>query len=389
MQLRDRTSNVLVTVVLTLLVLLHFAMACRYREVGGDFSQDYIAAHTALSGSSMYSTAEWMSHPPTAALLGLLFVPFEPDSAFVTFSVLSFAFFLLVVWKLSGNFYSDCVTRLIVTVVSALNWQALAATGLGSISHLVSALVLLGILSENRSRTFVASTCIAFATALKLYPVIAIVSVGASRDWRPVVVGVSTLLILFGITGLFFQPGETGIYFSKVLPENTAYYIDLPQNLSLSGVVEKLFGAEGGWSIPLIAAPAFARILRIAIAVILFGGFIDASFRRGFPLSQSVSFAFLTVFLASPITWGHYLGLLVLPILQLWTATRGRMMRTSLLTIICILGAPPQLMSTAEYAKDAVSLYAAPFLAQSAALFVLWALFLRQFSVQSSHSSNS
>jgi len=188
--------------------------------------------------------------------------------------------------------------------------------------NLVILLLLTGVWAADRSgRPLLAGTCLGIATAIKLFPGFLFLYFIIKGRWKTVIAGAASLFLLGGFTAALFGPEAYRYYFLVVLPR-VAKFRGLWANASLVGFWVKLFDppAEYPRVVPIWHSPAAAR-LGVVVSCSAILAILAWIVRRSKSLlEQDLAFglAVTAMLLVSPITWDHYLLLLLVPIALTW-----------------------------------------------------------------------
>lgn len=142
-----------------------------------------------------------------------------------------------------------------------------------------------------RRRDGLAGALIGLAIALKIYPALVLVPLVARGRWRAVLVSGAAAALLIGGGFLFVGWEQTRLYLGEVLPAAGDHGVGDVGNYALR---ER------------IGQPLFAVTAVAALGALAWAG------RRG-ELSQAYALAASAILLLSPVVWGHYFVLALLP----------------------------------------------------------------------------
>src|SRR5262249_29668490 len=171
-----------------------------------------------------------------------------------------------------------------------------------------------------RERTAAAGVVLGLAAALRLFPALALLYYAIRRDWR----ALATAGVTFTVSSAVLLPfiGIDGYlaYATREAPSANAQWITSGHNVSLWGFASTLLGA-GDPKVSLLSAPALARpaaaLLALGLVCLLA---LNTAWRRHVA-ARADHRAFLAyvpaMLLISPLTWGHYLVMALLPLLVL------------------------------------------------------------------------
>jgi hypothetical protein len=227
-----------------------------------------------------------------------------------------------------------------------------------------------------QERNVAAGISLGIATALKLFPGLALVYLLFRRRkafWPAALTASTLLLVSFSIVGWH----NTRDYF-RVVEFVQAYYRDYKANLSLLSVFSGIA--------PLARlAPLLSQICFIAILVILLYTVTRKSRAAG-PVTLDLEYAMFMALLPvlSPVSWDHYLVVLIPPVAVLIACLRsdspfsGTRRWTVAVLFASLLLAIPQPLSAWGGRQLSVShrivLFKLPVLAVFAVFAVLWAM---------------
>jgi hypothetical protein len=137
-------------------------------------------------------------------------------------------------------------------------------------------------------------TLVGLSAAVKVYPVIFLLGLIVSRQYRAVLAAVTAGALAVLVSEILLGWGVTWDWLGY-LGANTLHYVDDERNLSLVRLVRLLIpGAP-----PMIVGTLLGVALLVPIA-------------RGLATSEGIRPLLPVVLLASPLTWRYYLGLLSL-----------------------------------------------------------------------------
>lgn len=265
-----------------------------------DFMQDYAAArgwwqgldpnaHTAdllkaccpgvHSNAGILQTA----HPPFATLLSLPF-------SFLPWTLARHVW-LLIGWV--AIVWSWHVHRVHWFVCFATAGLWLVGLSLGTLEPLLFALLAAALLVEERSPRL-AGVFIGIAGAIKIYPIVLLIGPLICRRWQVVITGTVLFILALLSAELILGRGVTQAWLAYT-PINTLTNVDAAGSNSLVRVAHALA--------PSIAPTLLALILGIALVLP-----IISTLHRSDGLRPMLPI----MLLISPISWSHYMALLVL-----------------------------------------------------------------------------
>jgi Glycosyltransferase family 87 len=308
-----------------------------------DFFQEWASARNYFEGLPVYTdqratiplylgktdlsphdrTIDVNAHPPAAILLALPLANLAYRNAALVWNLSSLGMLvasLVLVGKslrIPFSFWSVFPLATLLLLCTPLLMQQ----HLGQL-NLAILLLLTGVWAADRSgRPVVAGVCLGLATAIKLFPGFLFLYFMLRGRWKTVIAGAVSLLALIGFTVALFGPEAYRYYFLVVLPR-VAKFRGLWANASLVGFWVKLFDPPPEYPrvVPICQSPAAARLgVLVSCSAIL--AVLAWIVRRSKSLpEQDLAFglAVTAMLLVSPITWEHYLLLLLVPIALAW-----------------------------------------------------------------------
>jgi hypothetical protein len=189
--------------------------------------------------------------------------------------------------------------------------------------NLVILLLLVGTWMSDRSgKPVIAGICLGTATAIKIFPGFLFLYFALRSRWRTLAAGALSLVAVGSLASALFGLEAWQTYFIDILPR-VAKFRGLWANASLVGLWTKLFDPPPEYPrvVPLWPCKSAAWLGILAscstILVILARTIRSADS----PAERDLSFglAVTAMLLVSPITWDHYLLLLLIPLAVAWT----------------------------------------------------------------------
>ena len=336
-----------------------------------DFFQDWYSARCWWEGRSPYAPLrpgaqrylgvgqgpddlemiEVNAHPPSSVLLSLPFGLLSFPTAFAAWNLLSLlalAASIILTW-------GTLRPRIPKWAVLAL----VAGAGLSyplrqNLVHGQSGLFLLLLMTaawraDRSGRAWRAGTLIGVAAVIKLFPAYLVAYFLLAGRWRAAVAGAASAAVLTGVTAVVLGPGTFTVYAGEVLPV-TSRFATAWSNLSLTGLWLKLFDQatvfDGLLVEPLLQSRGTAWALVLVSAAILTAAAVRLAWRERAtgPADGSFAAALVIMVLISPVTWGHYFVLLLMPVVYLWTMTTAGPRRWLFLTAVLDLCAGPLML---------------------------------------------
>jgi Glycosyltransferase family 87 len=309
-----------------------------------DFFQDWASARNFLEGLPVYSNhrvtiprylgkkdlnesdlfVEINAHPPTSILLLIPFGALPYREALFRWNLLSlgmFAVSLALVWR--GLRIPRSVRSVFpATTLSLLCFPLLVHIHFGQITLLIL-LLLTGVWTADRAdRRILAGVLLGTAVTIKLFPAVLFLYFIVRKRWRTVASGLVSIALITMLTASILGIHAYRAYVNDVLP-NVAKYRGLWFNLSLPGYWTKLFDPPREFSFiqPITRSPVLASISIYSTCVLILGtlAWFIVRARTRTELDLSFGLTMTAMLLVSPITWDHYLLLLLVPLAMAWT----------------------------------------------------------------------
>jgi hypothetical protein len=263
------------------------------------------------------------AHPPTSVLLVFPLAWLGYSDAFLAWALLSLFAFALSCWMVGR----ELGIRLSL-------WCVIPSTALLLVCypfrlHLEQgqlAIVLLGLIvgawvADRHGRPVLAGALLATATAVKLFPGFLFVFFLARKRWRALAGGAATLIVLAVVTTAVLGGDIFAVYVREILA-GVGDFRSGWGNVSLPGVWFKLFDpvTDRMRVEPLWRDPALARAGSLACGVIVTALVTWFALRAKSRSEEDHAFGLTIVamVLVSPLTWEHYLPLLLFPLALAW-----------------------------------------------------------------------
>jgi uncharacterized membrane protein len=281
----------------------------------------------------------------------LLILPFgllEHGSAFFLWNVFTFPCFVCAIWIAAY----ECAVRptgRCVALASGLSVAGLTCHPLyqqviqGQFNALLTFLLAAAWAFDRRGRLALSGASIGLAAALKLFPAFLCLYFLAARRWRALITAVVVFLILniaaVGVLGM--EPCRA--YVTDVLPAVSREYSTRWNNLSAPAYWLRLFDPlPSSRVLPIADSPLIGRVLALASQVTITLLVLRVGWRACDRPARDRAFASAVVamLLVSPITWPHYLIMLVFPAAFLFGAVSRGGARLGLIVLLAILWLP-------------------------------------------------
>ena len=309
-----------------------------------DFYQDWNSARNLRNGLPIYadidltierylgrSPRDWPTgfwrvnaHPPASVLLVYPFAWLGYQNAFFVWTLTSFAALAIALWlivrhldiQLSASSVLPCVAMLL------LCYPFRSQVNQGQFNLLILLLVTLVWVAARSGCSRCAGVALGVATVVKLFPGLLFLYFVLQREWKVVTFGAATVAAIAVFMAMAFPATTLHTYLVEVLPSLNQWQSHA-SNISLIGFWSKLFDPIPGGPIailPVWHSHVLARVggllscgaaLAATIVVIL-------QARKRSDLDLAFGLLVTTTLLVSPLTWEHYLVLLILPIAIMW-----------------------------------------------------------------------
>lgn len=332
-----------------------------------DFFQEWASARNRLNGLPIYTSQgitlerylqlshnpnhpffiEFNAHPPSAVLLGLPFAGLDFADAFALWNVLSLLFLAASAWLIVRELHLpfspwDLLPAITLMLLCYPFWHQMVH---GQLNLLLLLLLTASWAADRRGHPHWAGTLVGLAVAIKLFPGFVFVYFVFRREWTAVRTGLLALAGITALTCVLIGPETYPNYFLEVLPRTSQWRMEWP-NLSLSGVWCKLFEPSRRLYpieiVPLAQVPvlAFLGMAGTLLAVTAILAAAAACLRSARDWDLLFALTMVGMLLVSPITWDHYLLLLLLPVVVVWQRLpRGGIRREVvglLLALLCV-----------------------------------------------------
>jgi hypothetical protein len=261
------------------------------------------------------------AHPPPDVLLVLPLSWLDYRDACLVWNLVSLALlggsFWLVLRQLDMEFSAWALLPLFtcLLICRPLSEQIVY----GQLNGILDILIVGAWVAERSGRPWRAGALLGAATAVKLFPGFLFLPFLVRRQWRVVMGGILSFVLLNAVTAAVLGPGTFPEYALHVVPRLSKYH-SYWVNVSLVGFCFKLFDASAKQTIPLIFSPEAARVGALlgvaAVTVIVIGIARTARSRKA--QDHLFGVTVMAMLLVSPITWSHYFLLLLLPVFLLW-----------------------------------------------------------------------
>jgi hypothetical protein len=314
------------------------------------------------------------AHPPACILLVIPFCLFDYQLSFLLWDLFQFLCFVLGVWLIGRELSLRWSWQLILMLSGAMMFCGPLRQQVmqGQFNGLLVLLVAAAWRDCRHGQMARAGVWVAIATAIKFYPGFLFFHFIVRGQWRPVFTGTLTFLGIMALTWLVLGTDAFRVYVTEVMPLVSQCRAGWP-NASLQGIWSKLFDAGNGNDaarlILLWHDPNLCFVGSVVCAV-----FVAATWFYGLWFSlddpqeeretaqrrEDLRFclSLITMSLISPVTWDHYLLVLILPLFVMarqlsWSDWRAWLL--AVLAGVCCLS-PPTLWALVDLNKDGKAL---------------------------------
>ncbi len=268
-------------------------------------------------------TEPWaQAHPAAMTLLLTLMVPWlHPRTIQLLFSLASLASLFGTVWILRKGLGTPATPRLLAALTLGFLgwfpfWMVLRS---GQVGFVLTFLIVLAWYFLRSERNVAAGVCLGVATALKLFPGLFLVYLLLKRRkafWPGALTTAALLVGSFGLVGW-----QNTLDYFKVTHFVQEYYKVYPANLSMLSVFTTIApGVEARFHLSRILSPMFFVAIVCLLAWTVTRKSRDVAGTLTFDLEYAMFMALLPVL--SPVSWDHYLVVLILPIAVLMSCLR-------------------------------------------------------------------
>jgi hypothetical protein len=262
------------------------------------------------------------AHPPTAILLALPLASLDYPDAVLVWNLVSLGALFVSLWLVARALAIPLsvwsVPPLIVLLLLCNPFREQVYWGQ---LNLILLLLLTGTWICHRSnRPIAAGILLGLAAAIKLFPAFLFLFFLLRRQWKTLAAGMLSCLAVVAVAAAVLGMNNYWVYVHEVIPQLAVFRSGL-DNASLPSFWTKLFNPSGTRVEPLWINPTLAQVgtwlsCGLVVAVLAWLTLCEEDAEgedRAFALTVTA------MLLVSPITWNHYLLLLLVPLAVAWT----------------------------------------------------------------------
>lgn len=289
-----------------------------------DFSMHYFGTKAFFNHVSPYSGGEhfFIPHvyPPFTSVFFVPFMVFSYDVAEVVWVGISIIMYILSVLLL----FSICNRRILGTLELALftilnfTFFPLKFTfGMGQVNTFVLLCISLFLyFTIKKKNNFFAGNVIAFAIAMKLYPMLLIPFLVLIKKWRILISLVLTMSSIIFLSLVFFGYDIHRFFLNEVLPSLTGGWKDYYYNQSISGFVSVVLSENSQRQIFYTIGSALFLIPAIIIFLVKRKNYLFC-----------ISLILITSLLINKFSWQHHYVLLIPSLFILFFSAKSRVVQ--------------------------------------------------------------
>jgi len=323
-----------------------------------DFFQDWASARNLLNGQSAYgditpTAQDYLgseaaveagiranAHPPASVLIVAPFALLDYPTAMIAWNLVSLGLLVVAVTLLLRSLSLRLPVAALVPAAAMLLMSPPVhiQVSQGQFNFVLLALIVGAWLSARTDRPVLAGVLIGGAAAIKLFPALLLVHYALRRQWRIVISGSVVLTALTAISVAIVGTDAAGEYATRVVPAVDSLK-GAWRNVSLHGLWWKLLSPGTGVTYvagqvpsitqvkidPVVRSAALAGWASLGSVLLLLVFWIRGVLATGRHQHADIGFglALVVMLLVSPVTWLHYLVLLIPTFFFLWYHLSG------------------------------------------------------------------
>lgn len=295
-----------------------------------DFQQEWLSARNYQTGYPIYESqslsiprhlpgygiskvlpVEYNAHPPFSVLLTLPFCSLGYHSAHFAWNLSGIALFLLALALIAWEFRRQIRWFHLAAAASLVIWSPQVHFTIvhGQWNFQLAFLIACGWILDRRGYTAAAGVSIGLAAAIKLFPAFLFAYFLFSGRWRALLAGVATFALANAVTVAVLGGDAYWDYFTQVMP-GLKQFENLWHNISINGMVARWLTPAGASSPqnPILAKLIYG-LTAVGITTAVAMAVRRAKLLQDVDLGWAAAIAAMP--LVSPITWVHYLCMLL------------------------------------------------------------------------------
>lgn len=372
-------AALLVAAAIAVFAALNWSTFRPARGIGGDFTQDWLAAADHRAGLPAYGdlgdaslrhlnsihkddVLRWNAHPPASILFFLPLAELSHEDAFFVWNLVTMPLFAaavwVVAWQLGARGWRAGAVAAGVVLVGALPrigcFPLQEQVLWGQFSAPIAFLLAVGWAADRSGRPALAGTAVGLAAAIKLFPAFLLVYFVLTRRWRAAVVAVAVAVALNGLALAVFGVSAFRTYTGEVVPTVAARFGADWANITVRAFWLRLFDPSlPSRATTLADAPLVGRALETAVRGLMTLSVAWLAWKAKTLAARDRAFAaaVAAMVLVSPISWSHSLILLVVPVGVLVRDARGPW-RWPLVACLVILWMPLEFVTGLVFGRE-------------------------------------
>lgn len=346
-----------------------------------DFIQEWLSARNAFAGEPIYgdqldalarhwpefrpqdpgSVLRFNAHPPAAVLVALPFAQLGYQDAHFAWNIVTFALFLVSIVLVARELMDRVRPWVVLCGLSILLFALPVHTSLqqGQLNFLLTFLLMVAWVADRRGYLIASGLLVGLAAGLKLFPGFVLLYFLASGRWRATV-GFAIGAVGINLAALAaFGMGAFETYLRDVIPSLQQFQTGW-RNLSIYGWMLRLLDPHVVQVGPEAERyPTLARLITVvaSIGVVLLVVWQAWRSRRTDDPDRGWATAIVGMLLVSPITWHHYLVMLLVPLGILAARLEFRLLRVAGWVVLVVLLLGTQFFVTIGYGRQTAQLF--------------------------------
>jgi hypothetical protein len=282
------------------------------------------------------------AHPPMLGIaLAAPVLWFGLRGSFVLVLLLSIALLYMSVRAILRELFPALPFGVSFAVTALIfGWYPVGTTlRAGQPSIVLFALITAGWLMLRRNKPWAAGAAIGLAACIHAFPALLLLYF-AIRSWRALLSAVGTIALLTGAAAALAIQSTFRQWFDT-MDWVAQHFVPSAGNFSVAGLITSFSHGMGWGENVRIVAPAMLLVIAAALALYLWPW--NRRNAEGARLDVEYSVFVVAMLLASPISWGRYFPIVLLPLAVLirnWRQRRPRLAVTALLAALVFMSFP-------------------------------------------------